>query len=88
MGKTLTYLIGCVLLLSACDTEQTVKLVSPKIPNELLEPVPVPDREARTLRDIGLLVVDYDEALSEANSKIEATKKIVVDFNQRISKLE
>ena len=88
MVKTPICLTGCVMLLSACEPDQTVKLVSPKIPNDLLEPVPVPDREARTLRDIGLLVVDYDEALSEANSKIEATKKIVVDFNERISELD
>jgi len=86
MAKTLTCLIGCVLLLSACDPTQTVKLVSPAIPGELLQPVPVPDREADTLKDVGLLLVDYDEALGEANSRIEATGEIVRAFEARIAK--
>jgi len=73
------------MFLSACDPTQTVRLISPTIPAELRQPVPAPDREARTLRDVGLLVVDYDEALTRANSKILATDKILTTFETRIA---
>lgn len=73
------------MFLSACDPTQTVKLISPNIPAELLEPVPKPDRDATSLRDFGLLLVDYDEALTEANSKIDATGVIVTEFKKRIA---
>lgn len=62
-----------------------MKLISPSIPADLLEPVPVPDRETKTLKDFGLLVVDYDQSLKEANSKIAATSEIVGKFNERIA---
>ncbi len=73
------------MLLSACDPVQTTRLISPSIPSELLEPVTVPSRQAKTLKDLGLLVVDYDQALEQANSKIEATGAIMAKFNKRIS---
>lgn len=76
------------MLLPACEPTQTVKLISPQIPNELLEPVPKPDREISTLKDTGLLLVDYDEALNEANSKIETTADIMARFNKRIEKAQ
>lgn len=72
------------MFLSACGPVQT-QLISPPIPNELLAPVPAPARDARTLRDLGLLVVDYDEALSAANSKIDAIAEIVTRFKARIA---
>ncbi len=76
------------MLLSACDPVQTTRLISPAIPAELLVPVPEPTRQATTLKDLGLLVVDYDQALEQANSKIEATGAIIAKFNQRISNAE
>lgn len=72
------------MLLAACEPERT-QLIAAPIPNELLAPVPAPARDARTLRDLGLLVVDYDEALSTANSKIEAIAEIVTRFKARIA---
>lgn len=75
------------MLLCGCEP-QTVNLVTPRIPSELLEPVPVPDRQTDTLRDIGLLIVDYDEALGEANSKIEATAEIMRRFSEKVEGLE
>lgn len=72
------------MFLAACAPEKT-QLIAPPIPNDLLAPVPAPARNARTLRDLGLLVVDYDEALSAANSKIEAIAEIVTRFKARIT---
>ena len=74
--------------MSGCDPVQTTRLISPAIPAELLEPVPVPYRPAETLKELGLLVVDYDQALGIANSKIEATGEIIDRFNKRISGAE
>lgn len=34
-------------------------------------------REVHTLRDAGLLIVDYDEALARANSQIAAVAQIM-----------
>jgi len=36
-----------------------------------------------TLKDVTLLVVDYDEALTEANSRISATDEILTKFEAR-----
>lgn len=72
------------MFLAACAPERT-QIISPPIPNELLAPVPAPARDARTLRDLGLLVVDYDEALSVANSRIEAIAEILARFRARIA---
>lgn len=88
MVKMQFCLIGCLLLLPACDPTQTVKLISPQIPAELLEPVAKPDRQVATLKDTGLLLIDYDQALSEANGKIEATGEIIASFNKRIEKAQ
>ncbi|MEQ3626006.1 MAG: hypothetical protein ABNH26_08865 [Celeribacter sp.] len=52
-------------------------LRAPEIPADLLTPEPVPARPAETLADVGLLLVDYDEALGRANGKISAIGEIV-----------
>lgn len=70
------FLICCVTLLSACDPKTEVVLRAPEIPAELLTPEPVPARPAETLADVGLLLVDYDEALGRANGKIVAIGEI------------
>lgn len=49
---------------------------SAPIPADLLRPVPRPTREVVTLRDAGLLIVDYDQALARANSQIAAIAQI------------
>ena len=86
MVKTPLFLIGCLMFLPASKCMgPEIQLVSPRIPNELREPVPVPDRDASTLKDIGLLLVDYDEALGDANSKIVATDEILTKFEAKIA---
>jgi len=54
----------------------------------LLEPVPVPTRSVDTFKDAAILLVDYHQALEQANSKIEATGEIIASFNKRISSAE
>jgi hypothetical protein len=71
------FLISCVMLLSACAPDPQVVLRAPEIPADLLTPEPVPARPAETLADVGLLLVDYDEALGRANGKISAIGEIV-----------
>lgn len=72
------------MLLAACDPVP-VRLTSPSVPSELRQPVPKPDRPVQTLKDVTLLVTDYDEALTEANSRITATDEILTAFEQRIA---
>lgn len=47
------------------------------IPDALLQPVPRPTREAKTVKDAGMLIIDYDQALGEANGQIVAIGEIV-----------
>lgn len=69
--RMIPFLIGSVLLLTAC-----AEVPKPLIPDALLRPVPRPMRTIETQRDAALLIVDYDEALAQANSQIEAIRKI------------
>ncbi|MFB2530728.1 hypothetical protein ACEYYA_01005 [Paracoccus sp. p3-h83] len=39
--------------------------------------MPRPARDVVTLRDAGLLIVDYDQALARANSQIAAVAQVV-----------
>lgn len=71
-------------LLSGC-LGQTTRLVSPQVPHELRQPVPEPQREVATLKDVTLVLVDFDEALTEANSRIVATDEILTAFEARIA---
>lgn len=71
------FLTCCVTLLSACAPDTPVVLRAPEVPAELLTPEPVPARPAETLADVGLLLVDYDQALGRANGKIVAVAKIL-----------
>lgn len=72
------------MLLSGC-WGTTTRLVSPNIPAELREPVEKPVREVSTLKDVTLVLVDYDEALTEANSRIVTTDEILDKFEARIA---
>jgi len=70
------FLTYCVTLLTACAPDPQVVLRAPEVPADLLTPEPVPARPAETLADVGLLLVDYDEALGRANGKIVAIGEI------------
>ena len=85
MRMTWIYLVGSSIILSGCMGSQMVQLISPQIPAELLETVPKPNRETKTLKDVGLLIADYDQALDNANSKISSTAKIVLAFEARVA---
>jgi hypothetical protein len=54
-----------------------VRYVVPDVPAILLEPVASPTREVDTLRDVALLVTDYDEALGTANGRLVAVRCIL-----------
>ena len=88
MVPKLIFLTGCVMSLSGCPGARTTQLLVPSVPTELRTPVPVPDREAENLKDVGLLLVDYDEALGEANSKIVATDEILARAEERAARSE
>ena len=64
-------LTGSLMLFAGCAAAPRTA-----IPADLLRPVPRPMREVHTLRDAGLLIVDYDEALARANSQIAAVAEI------------
>lgn len=64
-------LIGLALCLAGCAHPAS------NIPDALLEPVPRPAREVNTVKDAGKLIVDYDQALGEANGKLIAIKEVV-----------
>ena len=55
----------------ACEPEARTEILIPKVPNDLRTPEPKPDRQADSLKDVGLLLIDYDETLDRANGKIE-----------------
>jgi len=51
--------------------------VRPDVPPELLKPVPVSDRQARTYRDLALLATEHLAGLRQANEQISALAIIV-----------
>lgn len=67
--------IMSLLFLAACQTEYIP--VIPDVPIELRTPVSVPDREAATLKDVGIILTDHVQALDTANGRIIATDCIL-----------
>lgn len=57
--------------LAACGQTEYV-FVTPDVPYELRTPVAAPDRQVRTLKDVGVVLTDHVEALETANGKIAA----------------
>jgi len=49
----------------------------PDIPPELLEPEPISDREARTVRELAILATEHLTSAQNANAKIEAIARAV-----------
>jgi hypothetical protein len=68
-------LIICATFLAACQTEYVP--IIPDVPAELRTPVTPPQRQAATLKDVGLIITDYVQSLDEANGKIIATDCIL-----------
>lgn len=68
-------LTGLLICLAACAKPPSAP--PPVVPDALLQPVPRPAREVRTLRDAGLLIVDYDAALAQANTQIGSIRGLV-----------
>lgn len=68
-------LLGLLMLSTACAPTQ--KNSRPEVPDRLLAEVKVPDREAKTIKDAGLLIVEYHEALLTANSQLMAIGSIL-----------
>lgn len=71
-------LLGSMIFLAGC-LEAPVEYVNviPDVPSDLRQPVAVPQREASTLKDVGLILADHVEALDKANGKIIATDCIL-----------
>ena len=70
-------LIIFALLLTACGSTIEYVAVRPDVPPELLKPVPVSDRQARTYRDLALLATEHLAGLRQANEQISALAIIV-----------
>lgn len=62
-----------MIFLAGCETPAEYINVVPDLPEYLRTPVSVPDRQAATLADVGLILTDHVEALGEANDKIVTT---------------
>jgi hypothetical protein len=63
--------------LSACDPTIEYVPVRVDVPPELLRPVPVSDRQARTYRDLAVLATEHRAGLEKANTQIEALAEIL-----------
>ena len=72
-------IICAILALSGCHWNRPTKIeyVTPDVPKVLREPVAVPNRNADTLADVGLILTDHVEALGKANGRIVATDCIL-----------
>jgi len=65
-------LLGAALLASGCVKEIEYVRVTPDVPADLRRPVEPPPRKVETVSDIGLLLIDKDEALDQVNGQIAA----------------
>lgn len=71
------YLMIFALFLTACEPRIEYVPVRPDVPAELLEPVPVSKRVARTYRDLAVLATEHKAGLEQANEQIIALAEIV-----------
>lgn len=81
-----------VLVLSGCVTEPIIKTeyitkyeyVYPKVSPELLQKAKTPDKriwkEDTPQEEVGRLLIEYDQSLLEANSKLEEISKILQEL--------
>jgi hypothetical protein len=69
--------------LAACDRQIEYVPVIPDVPADLRQPVSVPDRQAETLKDVGLILTDYVEALGAANGRISSIDCILIAAEAR-----
>lgn len=60
----------------SCASPET-RLITPDIPPDLRQPVPVPQRTVTGLRDVAILYTDTRQALDLANGRIIATDCIL-----------
>lgn len=70
-------MISACCLIASCGAKTEYRNVTPDVPAELRTPVPVPERKAETLADVGVILTDHVEALGEANGKIVAIDNIL-----------
>lgn len=71
------YLMIFALFLTGCEPRIEYVPVRPDVPPDLLEPVPVSKRVARTYRDLAILATEHKAGLEQANEKIVALADIV-----------
>lgn len=76
------FLIGSLLILSACSERTVTHLKIPEVPAKLRTPCQVQERPYGTLNDVGLILTDHVEALDCANGKIGAIDKILKTAEQ------
>ena len=69
-------IFACCLIASCGPAKIEYRNVLPDLPAELRTPVSVPDRRAKTLGDVGVILSDHVEALDAANGKITAIDDI------------
>lgn len=68
-------ILASLIFLTACGPEQTRLIVTP-IPDDLLEPEPISDRRATTVRQLTILATEHLRSAQNANDKIVAIAEI------------
>ena len=80
MKSILTSSIFCVALASCGETEYFA--TTPEIDPELLTPVPQPKLQDNNVASLGVLLIDLQEGLSTANSRICGVRQVVIEYGQ------
>jgi len=62
---------------TACAPRVETRLIVPQVSEDLRQPVPISDRQARTLRDLTVLATEHLVAAQQANAQIVAIDKIL-----------
>ena len=64
--------MSTLAVLASCAPQIEYRETVVTVPPELLVPVAKPDRTVSSLKDVGLVLADYDQALDQANGQILA----------------
>lgn len=71
------YLMICAVSLMGCEPKTEFVPIEREVPAELLAPVPVSQRQAKTYRDLAVLATEHRAGLKQANAQIEAIGRIL-----------
>lgn len=75
--RTLILILASASFLTACDEAIQTKIVVPEVPADLRTPVPLSERQAKTLRDLTILATEHLHSAQQANGQITAIDTIL-----------